>query len=374
MNERGHEMVHKGGSNLRRVLQEFKAILDAIPQSVFLLSHDLKMLWFNRRSTSEIDKIYAKLTGCTCYGFLYKLSAPCEGCPAIKSINTGRPEIANIATPDGTCRNIIAIPVKDNSRVVKNIITVADCGTNKTGFHNPIETSNIESLDKRSVMTGYKIRNPINPVLNCAQVLLDEYNRECSNSEIANQLIKKNDRIASIIKSLLFYARINTKKRIPVPIHEPLSDSLHLTVGPIRKEGINLKIIISPGLPKIIAHSQEIQLVFLNIINNARYALNKKYNTPDEDKILYILCVRRRVDNSTYLQTTFYDRGTGIPADIIDKVKTPLFTTKPLNTGTGLGLSICQRIINKYGGQLVIESIREEFTRVTVLIPAGERK
>lgn len=366
-------MMHKGGSNLRRVLQEFKAILYAIPQTIFLLSHNLQILWFNRRSTSEIDRISASLTDHTCYSLLYQLSAPCESCPAIKSINTGRPENACITTPDGICRNIMAFPVKDASRVVKNVITVADCVTNKTVFHNPVETSYIESLDKRSVITGYEIRNPINPVFNCAQVLLDEYNRECSNSEIANQIIKKNNSIARIIKGLLFYARINTKKRILLPIHEPLSDSLDLTAGQIRKEGIKLKINISPFLPEIIAHSHEIQLIFLNIINNARYALNKKYKTPDKNKILHILCVRRRIDNFTYFQITFYDRGTGIPSDIMDKVKTPLFTTKPHNTGTGLGLSICQRIINKYGGKLAIESIREEFTRVTVLIPAGER-
>ena len=68
---------------------------------------------------------------------------------------------------------------------------------------------------------------------------------------------------------------------------------------------------------------------------------------------------------------TFFDRGTGIPADIIYKIINPFFSTKPRGEGTGLGLSISHGIVTDHGGELIIDSIEGDYTKIDILLPAG---
>jgi signal transduction histidine kinase len=128
---------------------------------------------------------------------------------------------------------------------------------------------------------------------------------------------------------------------------------------------------VPPILPEIVANPQQVMQVFLNIISNARYALNEKYPDPHEDKVLEILAERIEGDGGPCVRMTFRDRGTGIPADLMDKVITPFFTTKPGAKGTGLGLSICAGIVSDHGGKLALESVEGEFTKVTVDLPVA---
>ena len=114
---------------------------------------------------------------------------------------------------------------------------------------------------------------------------------------------------------------------------------------------------------------QEIQQVFINLINNARHALNKKYPISHENKILEIKGEVNTVNRERYLRLTFHDRGIGIPEILLDKVGTPFFTTKPKGEGTGLGLSISQGIIKKHEGIFFIESKEDEYTKVILDLP-----
>lgn len=136
------------------------------------------------------------------------------------------------------------------------------------------------------------------------------------------------------------------------------------------KEGIILKTDVSQKLPEIIANPQQIQQVFLNIISNARYALNKKYPEKHPDKIFEIHGEEVTIDNSPYIKLIFHDRGIAIPEQIRDKILEPFFTTKPRGEGMGLGLSISHGIIGSHRGKLTIDSVEGEFTKVEVILPS----
>lgn len=107
----------------------------------------------------------------------------------------------------------------------------------------------------------------------------------------------------------------------------------------------------------------------MNILSNARYALNCKYHGKHENKILEIRADEITMDNCPYVVVTFLDRGTGIPASVVDKVVNPFFTTKPRGKGTGLGLSISHSIVSDHGGKLLIDTVEGELTKVSVVLP-----
>ena len=110
--------------------------------------------------------------------------------------------------------------------------------------------------------------------------------------------------------------------------------------------------------------------VLLNILNNARYALNQKYPNAQHKKNLIVHCIEETIDDTLYLEVTCIDYGTGIPPEILEKIYNPFFSTKPSGIGTGLGLTISHGIITDHGGKLALESKHGDYTKVTILLPA----
>ncbi len=216
---------------------------------------------------------------------------------------------------------------------------------------------------------AHEINNPISGIINYAQILSNKINKGSKEHDIANRILKESDRIANIVTGLLSFARDSKEEKRPVHIHEITSDSLALTETQIKKDGIKLKVNITPDLPRIIAQPQQIEQVFLNIISNAREALNQKYPNTHKDKILDITAKEAIIDNNPYIQIKFYDKGIGIPPEIIDKIMNPFFSTKPTASSTGLGLSISHGIISDHGGKITIKSIKGKFTKVIINLP-----
>ena len=142
-----------------------------------------------------------------------------------------------------------------------------------------------------------------------------------------------------------------------------------MTETQIRKDGIDLSLDIPDSLPMVKIRSHKIQQVFLNIISNARYALNKKYPRVHEDKILQINGEMVETNQTKYARIIFYDHGTGIPTDILDRIFDPFFTSKPPGKGTGLGLSISQAIIKDHDGRLFVDSVEGEYAKIVIDLP-----
>ncbi|HID31339.1 MAG TPA: HAMP domain-containing histidine kinase [Desulfobacterales bacterium] len=152
-----------------------------------------------------------------------------------------------------------------------------------------------------------------------------------------------------------------------------LGDSLGLVEEQILKDGIKLKVDVPDTLPKIRARSQQIQQVFLNILSNARYVLNKKFAGSHDDKMVEIRGKVAKVNGEDFVRLAFYDNGTGIPARLLEKICDPFFSTKPRGEGTGLGLSISYGIVKDHGGRLWFQTVEGEYTEVIVDLPVDNK-
>ena len=254
----------------------------------------------------------------------------------------------------------------------EGIVCVAQDITMQT---ETLRAGHLASIGELAAGVAHEINNPINSIINFAQIMIDEVKKgEIPAEEIPEMIIKEGDRVASIVSSLLSFARENEKEKKPIDARDVLDEVLALTETQIIKDGINLTIDFPRGLSKILADFQQVEQVFLNIINNARYALNQKFAKAHPKKNFVIHGTEEIIDGTTYLEVTFLDYGTGIPSSIIDKIYNPFFSTKPSGIGTGLGLAISHGIITDHGGKLAFESSYGEHTKVTVLLPAIAEK
>lgn len=232
-----------------------------------------------------------------------------------------------------------------------------------------IRSSHLASLGELAAGVAHEINNPINGVINYAQLLFNRLGHDPANRDIAERIIREGDRIATIVRNLLSFARPQKETGALLNIADVLVDCLSLASAQMHKEGIILRIDLAEHLLQVFGLKQQLQQVFVNLISNARYALNEKYSSGDPQKILELSACKIF---GSRVRIIFKDYGTGIPAAIIDKVFNPFFTTKPADRGTGLGLSISYGIITNHGGTLKIASDCGFFTMVTVELPLAE--
>ena len=364
------EALQKSENECRNLSQQSNTLLNGIPDNLVLLSPDLKIMWANKAAAKVFGKEVSELTGDFCYGICCNIFSPCKNCPISKSFLSGKEESAEILTAEGKVWDIRAFPIKDKSGTVKSVIELAGDITEKFNLRaGAMRTQHLASLGELAAGVAHEINNPINNIINYAQLLIDESKEVNGDDEISRRIIKDGERISAIVRSLLSFARLRKEDKINISLHEIFSDTLSLTSAQIQKDGIKLEINLPDEPLKISAHPQLIQQVFLNIISNSRYALNQKFPGSDDNKIIEIECKRTEDNNKSFMQIIFNDHVTGIPKDILEKILNPFFSTKPTDIGTGLGLSISHGIISEHGGKFMIESIEGDFTKITIHLP-----
>jgi PAS domain S-box-containing protein len=223
-----------------------------------------------------------------------------------------------------------------------------------------IHKSRLASVGELAAGVAHEINNPINVIINYAQILADESTAPQDPQAIPNRIIKEADRVAAIVRNLLNFARESDDMPGFCDIAAIVGDSLEL----MRKQ------LDRP--PPVMASFHKMQQVFVNLFSNARHALNAKYQGVDADKHIEIESGVIEAEGHTWMRTTVADNGTGIPANHLDKLFEPFFSTKPKGEGTGLGLSISYGIVRENGGQIGIESEEGAYTRVIIDLPLAK--
>ena len=252
---------------------------------------------------------------------------------------------------------------------VGSIVNLRDITEKKRLRVEAIRAGHLASLGELAAGVAHEINNPISGVIGYAEVLKDKFEEQGQDDDIPKKIIKEGERIAEIVKNLLSFARDRKEKHSPANVTDILSNALGLVEKQIMKDGIKFSIHIPDNLPKVKVRSKEIQQVFLNIISNTRYALNQRYPEPHENKIFEISGEMTEIQGQKYVRIIFYDCGIGMPADIVNRISDPFFSTKPPGEGTGLGLSISHGILKSHGGRLLFESVEGEYTEVVVDLP-----
>ena len=367
--ERTAELSEKE-KKFRILSQEFHTLLHAISDTLILLSPDMQVLWTNGGNDLELNETVSDVVGQYCYKLLRDRSAPSESSPITRCFDTAEKEVA-VVTHNGAVLDVRAFPIKEAERVSSVLLLVSDITEKMAMQAEAMQAAHMASLGELAAGVAHEINNPITGIINYGQILLNECRPESMEKDLGERIVKEGERIGRIVKTLLSYARDGREARRPARIPAILEESIILTQAQIRKEGIDLKIDIPDDLPEVDANFQQIQQVFINIINNARYALNEKYAGRHKDKRLEITGERVTLGDRPYVRIVLYDQGVGISAHELSMLTKPFFSTKPFGRGTGLGLSITQRIITDHGGHLGFESTKGEFTRVIIDLPAN---
>lgn len=171
-------------------------------------------------------------------------------------------------------------------------------------------------------------------------------------------------RTAEIVKSLRIFSRVDEDTLKYADINEGLESTL-IILGSIINEGINVQKVYG-DIPEIECYAGKLNQVFLNILTNAIYAIDKKFERGDGG----VLKIETGIyEDPNYIFILISDNGIGIPQNIKEKIFEPFFTTKDVGEGTGLGMSIAYNTIAKHEGKIIVESELDKGAIFKLIIP-----
>ena len=234
------------------------------------------------------------------------------------------------------------------------------------------QSSKLASVGELSAGVAHEINNPLNGVINFAQLLKDEDKpRSEFEQQMIDGIIDEGGRIAKIVRGLLAFARAEAHEFEQVHFADSVETSIALFARQFKKDGINFEIDLEPNLPLVRADGSRLRQVVVNMISNAHHALKAKTFDPLEPKVFKITA-RRAGKTGEIVRVEFYDNGVGIKREDLGKVFDPFFTTRRDAGGTGLGLSVSFGIIRDFGGTISVESEEGKFTRFIIELSAVE--
>jgi PAS domain S-box-containing protein len=359
--------------------QYLENVLNSIQDGICIVARDFSIVLAN----PTIEKWYAHrapVVGRKCYEVFKGRAEVCDPCPCVEARDKGEScfDVVNYHGPEGRggTLELYGFPLSDPSTgEVTGMVQYYRDITDRVALQaEAFRAAQLASVGELAAGVAHEINNPINGIINYAQLLTNRLPKGSEENSLSRRIIKEGDRISGIVSALLTFTREDDLVEEPVDLEDLVLESLSLTIAQLVKDGIDVRITITEDMPKVNMKRQHLEQVFLNLINNARHALNAKYPEAHPEKVLEVTGESMAAEDIPHVRISFTDRGTGIAPDIIERVTEPFFTTKQKGSGTGLGLSISSSIIKNKGGTLSIESVEGEYTKVTIELPVGEAK
>jgi signal transduction histidine kinase len=230
----------------------------------------------------------------------------------------------------------------------------------------------LESIGTLAAGVAHEINNPINAAMNYAQLTQDRLPTDSPLVEYTREILHETERVATIVRNLLQFSRTEKQSHSLACMADVIESTLSLIRAVIRHDQITLAVNVPANLPRLRCRSQQIQQVLMNLMTNARDALNERYPGHDPDKVLNLSANLSEKEGGRWIRVTVEDHGIGITSEVREHMFDPFFTTKPRDKGTGLGLSISHGIVKEHHGELTVESEPGRFTRMHLDLPVDK--
>ena len=223
------------------------------------------------------------------------------------------------------------------------------------------ERDKIFTLGLLAGSVAHELNNPLAVISAHAQVLLRRTDDEEPREQLRG-ILGAVDRCSRIVADMLNFARRHPAERGPVDVADVVRATLSLRERQLAGSGVELRVRVPDGLPRVEGDRHQLQQVFLNVIVNAEQALAGRRGT-------LRVSARAEEEPEPSVVLEFWNDGPPIPPETLPHIFDPLFTTKAEEEGTGLGLFICRRIVHEHDGRMEARS-DDSGTRFVIRLPA----
>jgi two-component system NtrC family sensor kinase len=256
-------------------------------------------------------------------------------------------------------------PMRDEHGTVTSIVLVLTDITDSALLRDKlVHAEKMAAVGQLVSGVAHEVNNPLTAILGFADLLMENPDLPEGARKDLRVILQEAQRTKQIVQNLLSFARQMPPQRNPVQLNAILRRTLQLRSYDFTSHGVDVIEHLDEGLPEVVGDAQQLQQVFLNILNNA-YDAVREVGRPARIEIM-------SAKTGDSVEVSFSDNGNGITHP--DKIFNPFFTTKEVGKGTGLGLSICYGIVKEHGGEILYHNnIGREGATFIVRLPAVPR-
>jgi PAS domain S-box-containing protein len=253
-------------------------------------------------------------------------------------------------------------PMRDEQNTVNSIVVVMTDITDATLLQAKLAHSERMATIGRLVSgVAHEVNNPLAAILGFTDLLLENPEVPASAREDLGIILQETQRTKDIVQDLLSFARQRPVQRELVQVNQVLRQTIKLRSYDFASHGVEVTEDFEDALAPALGDAQQLQQVFLNILNNAYDAVQEA-----QQRGRIHICTRRSGDT---IEVAISDNGPGIAEP--ERVFDPFYTTKHPGKGTGLGLSICYGIVRAHGGEIQCTNNDEGGCTFLVQVPVA---
>lgn len=354
--------------------EKLTKIIGGIDAGLCLVDRGTHLVWVNNVVESWFGP-FERLRGLMCAQALWGNDGLCMKCPTVKSFRDGTVEQAELerTTSSGQRKfyRLTSAPIRNERGEVINVLELIQDVTEEKALQAQLaQSGKLAAIGELASGIAHEINNPLGSIAVCVEDLSEMLNngklaaapterdiQECIQS-IKNDI----NRCKRITTGLLNFSRHKAPQFEPVEVNQVLRNAALFTRHKAEQSHLQIKFDLSPDLPLVMAETDELAQVFLNVLINAM-------DFSPAGKSIEVFTEKH---GQNEIAIRIVDHGAGIPWVNLPKIFSPFFTTKPPGQGTGLGLAISQRIVKRHGGRIEVQSIVGKGTTVTIILPVAE--
>lgn len=254
--------------------------------------------------------------------------------------------------------------VRDEQNQVNSIVVVMTDITDATILQAKLAHSEKMATIGRLVSgVAHEINNPLAAIVGFTDLLIENPNVSDAAKTDLQVILQEAQRTKEIVQDLLSFARQAPARRQPVQVNVVLRQTIKLRGYDFSSHGVEVLENLDADIPRVLGDAQQLQQVFLNILNNA-YDAVRETGRPGKIQI-------RSSHNGSFVEVHVHDNGPGITNP--DRIFDPFFTTKEVGKGTGLGLSICYGIVQAHGGEILCHNNSADGCTFIVKLPVAAK-
>lgn len=354
-------------ASLERAKVQWERTFDSISDPIVISDRERRVVRLNKAAARYLDIPLREAIGRRSCELLLGEQEPC---PWHEGVLHGTPVSSDRYLPHrGRWVSFSAFPFEDADQQVVGIVHVLRDVTEERMLRRGVaQAQKLAAIGELVAGVAHELNNPLTGILGFAHLLL----RRAPEPAIAEDLQKiagEARRAARIVRNLSAFARLPAApalRRHRVDVNDLIRKTVELRHYQLHTAGITVELELDEDLPHTLADPDELQQVFLNIMNNAEQAMVGG-ERPGR------LTIHTQPLEPEQLRIAFRDTGPGIPPEALDHIFDPFFTTKEAARGTGLGLSVCYGIVRGHGGRIAAANRPEGGAVFTIHLPVREQ-
>lgn len=348
-----------------------QALIDGIPHPIYTINDHWQLVTVNKSKADELDASPEDLVGPLCYKAFFDRDAPCEHCAVALTLENKAAKTWTVSWTgaDHLPRewDVSAYPIPSRQASAARAVILWQDRTEERRLESSLlQAGKLAAIGQLAAGVAHEINNPLTAVNANAEMLKMVIPPSDENYESVDLIARAGQQAARVVRGLLDFARQEQYAFRMGDVNDSVQQALDLIQYQLQQANTKITLNMDYRLPRVRASWEHMKSVWLNLIVNARDAVEHRQEAREVE------VTTRMAPEKDHVQVLIRDNGKGMSRAELAHIFEPFYTTKDPGKGTGLGLATCHRIIEQHGGEINVVSAPGEGTTFIIRLPVDQ--